>query len=302
MFTSKKELIELVLQEQEKQACKKSKKYEKNEQADEYNEICKLRESGYAKANKEAIQLYNIKKSFLSECLYNLFDKSLGFQLESQEKDVMKRTLVNNLIEEQGLERLLSDFKTKSYLLSEYTRIVESSTSLVLEKCKKNEFSDLDIDAELRSDFYDQLDTEDTDEVANFIKQRVSGAVDEFLQANMSDKVEIKEIIRKTEEKVNSTRNDAIKESYELAGKAAIAKVRNRNHKGVLESMIFNVAKATLKDNDMKAMYMTEGSLDMDSIVENCKIMYTFLEMLNTAKIINVNESYVNKVLNGLKG
>lgn len=299
MYTSKKELIELAIQEQEKKSCKKSKKYRNDEKMDDYSEVCKLKEAGCKKANKEAMDLYQIKKSFLSECLYNLFDKSLGFQLESQEKDVMKRTLVNNFIEEQGLERLLSDFRSKSYLLSEYSRIVKESTDTVLKKCCDKE--EIDIDFETKDDFYDKLDTEDTEEVANLIKLRVSNAVDEFLQTNMSDKIEIKEIIRKTEEKVNSSKNDAIKESYELAGKAAIAKVRNRNNKGILESMIFNVAKASLKDNDMKEMYMTEGSLDMDNIVEDCKIMYTFLEMINTTKMVNINESYINNIINSLK-
>ncbi len=96
-------------------------------------------------------------------------------------------------------------------------------------------------------------------------------------------------------------RKENIKEAYERQGKAAIAKVRNRNNKGIFESMVFNISKSVFKDPEMKAMYTNESSLDLDAIVENVTIMYTFLETLNCAKMVDVNEKYINNILNGLK-
>ena len=37
------------------------------------------------------------------------------------------------------------------------------------------------------------------------------------------------------------------------------------------------------------------GKLNMDRIVEENEVIYTFLEMLNTAKIENVNEKFLEK-------
>lgn len=294
------QLIKLMLQEQER-ACKNDNKY-KAQPTNEYEELCKIKEKGKMKARKESVEIYNLKKSLLSECIYTVFDKALGFQLESQNKDTLKRSLVNNFIEEQGLDRLLNEFKTKSYLLSEFARIINETVNSVLEKCKEEQREEIDIDSELRSDFYEQLDTDDVDEIANIIKKRTSMATEEFIQANMNDRLEIQDILRTTQEKVDAARKDVVKEGYERRAKAAIAKVRNRNNKGIFESMVFNISKATLKDPEMKAMYMTENSLDLDSIVENVSIMYTFLETVNTTKMIKVDEKYITKMLNGLKG
>lgn len=298
MITSRAEMVKLMLQEQEK-SCKNNK-YKSNNN-NEYEEYCKIREEGCKKAKKESAELYNLKKSLLSECIYTVFDKALGFQLESQEKDNMKRTLVNNFIEEQGLEKLLIEFRTKSYLLSEFARIINETVKTIIEEKSEKSIPEIDIDSELRSDFYDQLNTDDVDEIASIIKKRTSMAVEEFIQANMNDRLEIQDILRNTQEKIDSTRKENIKESYERQGKAAIAKVRNRNNKGIFESMVFNICKSTIKDPEMKAMYMTENTLDLDSIVENVSIMYTFLETVNCTKMIDIDEKYITKVLNGLK-
>lgn len=297
MITSRAEMVKLMLQEQEK-TCKNNK-YKSNNT--EYDEYCKIKEEGYKKTKKEFTELYNLKKSLLSECIYTIFNKALGFQLESQEKDNMKRALVNNFIEEQGLEKLLIEFRTRSYLLSEFSRLINDTVKTINENKSENSIPEIDIDSELRSDFYDKLNTDDVDEIASIIKKRTSMAVEEFIQANMNDRLEIQDILRNTQEKIDSTRKENIKESYERQGKAAIAKVRNRNNKGIFESMVFNICKSTIKDPEMKVMYMTENTLDLDSIVENVSIMYTFLETINCTKMIDINEKYITKVLNGLK-
>ena len=39
------------------------------------------------------------------------------------------------------------------------------------------------------------------------------------------------------------------------------------------------------------------GKLNMDRIVEENEVIYTFLEMLNTAKIENVNEKFLENFI-----
>ena len=69
----------------------------------------------------------------------------------------------------------------------------------------------------------------------------------------------------------------------------------------VLESMITRLSKAALTDSRLKEMYVQEnGKLDIDSIVEDCTVMYAFLEMLQTSKIQNIDEAYIKNVLDDI--
>lgn len=304
MFTSSKEYLDLYFQEQERNK-KSSKLALEAEQSDKYrNEIedfYNIREAGCVKANKKKKAIKKLKESLLSEAIYRIYDRALGVQLEDNSSDVIKRTLVNKFIEEQGVETLLNTFRTKSYLLSEMSRIVNKYTNLIVESCENCE-DDIDINSELKSDFYEELDTEDAEEIAAIIKSRVSNAMDEFIQSNMNDRLEIQEILRATQEKINSTRNEQVKESFEHMGKKAISQIRTKTTKNIVEAMVYNICESTMKNDEMKQIYLKENSLDMDTIVEKCELMYTFLETINTCKMVKVNESYINDILKGLKG
>ena len=45
---------------------------------------------------------------------------------------------------------------------------------------------------------------------------------------------------------------------------------------------------------------MTEGHLDMNKIVDRTKLMYTFIEMLNTSRIAKVDASFLEGVISDL--
>ena len=59
---------------------------------------------------------------------------------------------------------------------------------------------------------------------------------------------------------------------------------------------------AALKNEDAKKVYVENAALNMDKIVEHCEVMYTFLTTLDTCKIIDVNESYIEQMLKDLRG
>ena len=264
-------------------------------------DVFAIKESAAYRKDSRNRQIRDLRKSLLSECIYSVFDKALGFQLEAEANDAMKRALVNNFIEEQGTQNLINSFKRNSYMLSEFARLIESTVDIVVEKCDKEKCQDIEIDPETKDQFYEKLNTEDAEQVASAIKNRVSNAVDEFIQSNMTDRIEIQEIIKKTQDKIDKAKTDAIKESYDRQCKQEITRIRNRNNKNVLECMIFNVSSATLKDKTMEKLYMSEGSLDLDKIVEKCTIMYTFLETVNTAKMKKLDGQYITNALNSLK-
>ena len=50
----------------------------------------------------------------------------------------------------------------------------------------------------------------------------------------------------------------------------------------------------------MKDMYMENGRLNMERVVETSELIHTFLETVNTCKMLEVNEKYIETVLKGI--
>lgn len=294
------------------QLCINNKDYEKN--LNKINEstnvnsdslstenVFQLRENKLKVEREYKKFITDTKKTLLSECIYSLMDKSIGYQQDKVRADVIKRNLVNNFIEEQGVDILLSKFKTETFLLSEYARIVNKYTSIITEKCDKENTDTFVVDQEDKDKFFDELDMEDADEVASAIRIRVSDSVDEFVYANIKQKEELKEVLTKSKEKIDSSKTEEVKESFNILAKRRMSEIREKRKMNIFESMVFSLAEASMKNEELKNIYSVNGKLDMDSIVENCTIMYSFLETLNSAKMMKIDESYLKSVLEQLK-
>ena len=63
--------------------------------------------------------------------------------------------------------------------------------------------------------------------------------------------------------------------------------------------MVMEVAKATVKlpEENRKQFVKEDGNIDIDSVVEATKVMYTFLETVNTLKLADFNEKVVADVV-----
>lgn len=294
------------------QLCINNKDYEKrlnkiNESKQESNnsfsneDVFQLRENKLRVEKEYKKFILDTKKTLLSECVYSLMDRAIGYQHDKVRADVIKRNLVNNFIEEQGVDTLLSRFRTESFLLSEYARIVNKYTSIIVEKCDKENADSFIVDQEDKDSFFDELDMEDADEVATAIKIRVSDSVDQFIDSNIKQKEELKEILTKSKEKIEASKSEEVKESYNILAKKRMTDIREKKVTNIFESMVFSLAEAAMKNEELKSIYTVNGKLDMDSIVENCTIMYSFLETINSAKMVKVDESYIKNVLKELK-
>lgn len=247
-----------------------------------------------------------VKKSLLSEALLTIFNKSLGTELEYFKNEAFKISLVNKFIDEQGsADNLLYHCKGRSLLLSEINRSVQTSYKAIMEKANQSDPTTLIIDVDDKDNFFDSLDLDSIEDVADQIKTRVANAIDAFMQDNINDKMDIKDIMQSTEEKINGVQDSTdganeIKEQYEARSKRQITNIRNKRKRTIFEQIVRNVAESSIKDKALKELYTENGKLNMDKIIESCRVMYTLLEMVNTMKIINVNEEYLESVLEGL--
>lgn len=303
MIFNKKEFIELCINnvEYEKNLSKVTESKEHNEGCITTEDIFRLKESKNKKEREYKKFIHDTKKSLLAECVYSLMDRSIGYQQDKVRADVIKRNLVDNFIQEQGVDSLIARFRTESALLSEYARLVEKYSKIIIEKVEKDNPDTFVVEPEEKDKFFEELEMSDTDEIATAIKMRVSDSVDEFINSNIRQKEEIKEVLTKYKEKIESSRSEEIKESYNILAKRKISSIREGRKMNIFESMVFTLAEASMKDEQLKSIYTVNGKLDMDSIVENCTIMYSFLETLNSAKMVKIDEAYLKDVLEQLK-
>lgn len=243
----------------------------------------------------------SVKKSLLTECLSRLYEGAANYTLKSVDSSAIGKSLVTKFIEENGTEPLLRSFKTKTLLLSEYNRIVTKYHKLVLEAVDKENPDSFIIDTTVKDNFFDELDMTEPDDVIINIRTRVADAVQSFIDSNVADKLDMKDIIQAVQDKVATAKIDEVKESYSAQGKRAINDLRSKP-KNVFGAMVSNMVETVMKDTALKAHYSTTANkLDIDRIVENCELMYTLLETVNTAKIVNVDEAYISLVLTSLK-
>jgi hypothetical protein len=64
--------------------------------------------------------------------------------------------------------------------------------------------------------------------------------------------------------------------------------------------MVHTMCETVMRKPDMHAEFMSEGKLDVPKIVDRIRVMYTFMETLNTSKIERVNEAFINGVIRDL--
>lgn len=244
-----------------------------------------------------------VKSLLLGECIYKLFNESCGIQIKDQKKTAIKRGLVKAFIEDNGTNALLSRFKTTSNLLNEFALLVESTYRTIMEKVDKTDPSSYVIEPTDKDDFFVKLEEKDTKDVTSAIQNRVSDAMEEFIVDNANSKMQIEDILTKAQEKIadSNTEDKSVKESYEHLAKNRISTIKSKAVKNTFSAMVYSLSEHSFKDENFKKMYVKNNKLDMDTIMEHCELMYTFLETVNTAKLIPMSEEYIKAVLDNMK-
>lgn len=244
----------------------------------------------------------SVNEAFVTEALTCLVNSCLSeVTLKDEYNSRLSRQLVSNFVKEEGAHKLLTKFKGTSYLMSELAYICNKHTKAVLEKADPNDKDSLKINKKQKDDFYKDLDKASADKVVDSIRSRVMGSTQEFIDSNTKDKMKIKDILTTTKEKIENNKNKKIQEGYSNLGKERVSDIRSKKVQNVFEAMVYSMAKTSLKNEDAKKVFVENSALNMDKLVEHCEVMYTFLTTLDTCKIIDVNESYIEEMLKDLK-
>lgn len=268
----------------------------------------RILEQQYAaeKKQKEFSAFTSESKDFLlTEALTYILRKCLPDNI-NEALMTRGKAVAESFVREEGSYSLLNRFKTKTLFLSELASIVEETHKKVIHGCEGKDAPFKISNSDMKA-FHDRLDTMDTDQVTKEIVSRVTKAEEEFVKANAKDRETLEELSSSTEEKLNSIKNkdpekeDQIKKEAVMFYKQKVDAVTNRK-KGILESIVVRMGTSIVSEETLLQQFRLEsGKLDTQKIIDTSEVMYTFLEMVNTLQIKDVDSKYLQEILSSIK-
>lgn len=258
-----------------------------------------------------------VTDAYIVEGLTVLVDNCLSpILIREDYHQKLVRQLVTNFVNEEGSAKLLNKFKSTSYVMSEMAYIIETTIQSILEKAKQDESKSFKLDKEDKEKFYTKLEKVDVDDAVTKITDRVRTQQQEFVNNNMEEKAALSAALTKTQNKVEDNKaklaekansekakESAVKveESYIAMGKRRATDIRNSRTKNIFECMVYNLSKAAMINESAGQAFIDNSRLNMDKIVEHCETLCTFITALDSLKIINVDEAYIEKMLADIK-
>ena len=148
-------------------------------------------------------------------------------------------------------------------------------------------------------------DAEVTDAV-DIIAKRISDAETEFIQKNAEDKKKIEQIVNKVDDRIKAVAGadkspeEKEQETEEAQQEATrlITDIKEQRFHSVFEELVKDNFDYIMKDVTLKEAYTDiDGTINVAHIVESTRVMYGFLEFVNTIQLEKVNSDYILKVI-----
>lgn len=249
----------------------------------------------------------NLKEAFLFEAIKYFYNESSVQEIEKEELQTTKDTIIMGFIKENGVENILNKFRKRDVVLTDIANFVNESTRAIMEeneeKLKDSETApeDIHVSVDDRESFIDKMaqQKEEIEDVGAMVQTHVANNVEEFIASNVEDRQQIKDILDDVKEKVASIKAanadvaEQIKESKIMKARREIHKIKN-SKKNILECMVNHLSKRVIAENH-QAFLDDRNSIKMDKIVETAECMLTML-VLSEAFGFEVNENDVREL------
>lgn len=187
----------------------------------------------------------------------------------------------------------------------------EDDNSVVIVDDDEDEEESLEDDDENKDKVFEDLDKEeDVQKAVELIRKRVADAEETFIKNNAEDKKKIDDLLGKISDNVKTVEDMGDEDSTESKIAKESATMNNRKIKDITENrpltifekMTRELGSSIVRNVSIREQYLDEnGSLDSGSVVESARVMYGFLETLNTLKLEKVDEKYIAKVLEEIR-
>lgn len=249
----------------------------------------------------------NLKEAFLFEAIKYFYNESSVQEIEKDELQTTKDTIIMGFIKENSVENILNKFRKRDVVLTDIANFVNESTRAIMEeneeKLKDSETApeDIQVSVDDRESFIDKMaqQKEEIEDVGAMVQTHVANNVEEFIASNVEDRQQIKDILDDVKEKVASIKAanadvaEQIKESKIMKARREIHKIKN-SKKNILECMVNHLSKRVITENH-QAFLDDRNSIKMDKIVETAECMLTML-VLSEAFGFEVNEKEVREL------
>lgn len=186
---------------------------------------------------------------------------------------------------------------------------------------------DIDIDGDGEDDFdidepddtvnldpkqtmFQELEKEkEVKDAIELIRTRVADAEQAFINRNAADKKKIDQLLSKISNNINTVEkiandddtNSKIAKENAVIAKRKIDEITNNKPLTIFERMTRNLTGSIIKNESIKDKYLTEsGEIDTPLIIESSKVMYAFLETLNTLQLEDINSKYIQNILSNM--
>lgn len=288
------------------------------------------------KLDKDLVDQFSesVNSRLLECCLYQgMLKPVLKEQFCNSHERKLGKTLVRNFIKEHGAFNLVQSLKDRSCYLNEWYEAIKGYHTAMMNEAKEiaqdgiPEAELFDIEDDTIKKFVFDTKTIIPKDITKMITSRVEDAVNDFIDQNKKQKEEIKKVYEKAKEKVASLKdtidpNDPSFQDFngdpntELDPKygdqvqeQAMAMVRGKQRAfreeatSVFSILSKNTLEAIHRNQAIKESYSVgmTGRLDFQKAINDTKVMYSFLECLNTLNIMDLNESTLSKLLTDMK-
>ena len=289
-----------------------------------------------AKLDKDLVSKFSeaVNTKLLECCLYQgMLKPVLKEQFCNSHERKLGKALVRNFVQEHGAFKLIESFKDKSCYLNEWYEAIKGYHTAMMNEAKEiaqegiPEAEMFEIEDDTIKNFVFDTKSIIPKDITKMITSRVEDAVNDFIDQNKKQKEEIKKVYEKAKEKVASLKdtidpndpsfqdfngdpNSELDPKYgDQVQEQAMAMVRGKQRAfreeatSVFSILSKNTLETIHRNQAIKESYSVgmTGRLDFQKAINDTKVMYSFLECLNTMGILSINEESLSALLNDMK-
>ena len=261
----------------------------------------------------------NVRKNLLEMAIGAVFEEIIHEQHGDNRDMSIGKNAISEFVNEFGYDNLARNMLQENLISSQmigycedyYDKIVNEAVAKNKKK-KTDEDHTFMMDKEIATDFIDDIEKMVPGKVITLIRGRVADSMQDFIDQQTQNKADIMEIYKKANDHAKQTNAKLAQDTADANAdapanesvftesvflKQRANKIYNRPT-NVLGAMVHSMCENTYKNDAMKQQYLNEsGNTDMRRIINDCAVIYTALETMNTLGVHQFDGQYIQKML-----
>lgn len=247
-----------------------------------------------------------IKESLLYDALDTLYSES--YRGDTGRINRYKAAVLNTFIKENGATKIMTTMENSTLLNREIVRAIKETHDEIMKANAEKlnnpscDLADCTVDPDCKDSFINKLhdQKEEIEDVGSLVQTHVANSMEEFIQSNIEDKTQIKDILKDVQAKVDEVKasttevEEEIKESVIKKAKYAIKQIQKKE-KPIFECMVSSLAKKAINEDIKRFLVHPDNTVNMDAIVGFTEHVMTML-VLSEALGFKIDEKEVREL------